>query len=272
VNLGLAAVHRVIVGQSRDGMTRAMVDSVSLEHYKETVMTAPILITGAGQRIGLAFAQACLAKGQPVIATYRTYRPAVDALQKAGADCIHADFATNEGIDTFIATLMQKTDCLRAIIHNASDWLPERDDTDPGEVMQAMMQIHAMTPYRINLACRGMLENNDGTSDIIHMTDFVVEKGSAKHIGYSASKAALANLTLSFARLLAPKVKVNSLAPSLIMFNEGDSEAYREKTLKKSLLGIEPGVGVAVQTLQFLLDNPYITGRTLPLDGGRHLA
>lgn len=235
-------------------------------------MTAPILITGAGQRIGLAFAQACLAKGQPVITTYRTYRPAVDALQKAGADCIHADFATNEGVDAFLATLMQKTDRLRAIIHNASDWLPERDDTDPAEVMQAMMQIHAMTPYRINLACRHLLENSDGPTDIIHMTDYVVEKGSAKHIGYSASKAALANLTLSFSRLLAPKVKVNSLAPSLIMFNEGDSEAYREKTLNKSLLGIEPGVEVAVQALQFLLDNPYITGRSLPLDGGRHLA
>lgn len=235
-------------------------------------MTAPILITGAGQRIGLAFAKARLEQGQPVIATYRTYRPAVDALQKAGADCIHADFATNEGIDAFIDTLMTKTDSLRAIIHNASDWLPESMDTDPGEVMQAMMQIHAMTPYRINLACRGLLENSEQPTDIIHMTDYVVEKGSAKHIGYAASKAALANLTLSFARLLAPKVKVNSLAPSLIMFNPGDSEAYREKTLKKSLLGIEPGVEVAVQTLQFLLDNPYITGRNLPLDGGRHLA
>ena len=235
-------------------------------------MTAPILITGAGQRIGLAFAQACLAKGQPVIATYRTYRPAVDALQKAGADCIHADFGTDEGIDAFIDALLQKTNSLRAIIHNASDWLPERDDTDPGDVLQAMLQIHVMTPYRINLACRHLLENSDSITDIIHMTDYVVEKGSAKHIGYSASKAALANLTLSFSRLLAPKVKVNSLAPSLIMFNEGDSQAYREKTLKKSLLGIEPGVDVAVQTLQFLLDNPYITGRTLPLDGGRHLA
>ncbi len=235
-------------------------------------MTAPILITGAGQRIGLAFAKACLEQGQPVIATYRTYRPAVDALQKAGADCVHADFATNEGIDAFINTLMTKTDSLRAIIHNASDWLPESNDTDPGEVMQAMMQIHAMTPYRINLACRALLENSEQPTDIIHMTDYVVEKGSAKHIGYAASKAALANLTLSFARLLAPKVKVNSLAPSLIMFNPGDSEAYREKTLKKSLMGIEPGVDVAVQTLQFVLDNPYITGRTLPLDGGRHLA
>jgi len=235
-------------------------------------MTAPILITGAGQRIGLAFARACLDRGQPIIVTYRTYRPAIDALQKAGAVCLHADFATNKGIDEFIEALKSRTDTLRAIIHNASDWLPESEDSEPADVMNAMMQIHVMTPYRINLACRSMLEQGDSTTDIIHMTDYVVEKGSAKHIAYAASKAALANLTLSFSRLLAPKVKVNAVAPSLIMFNQGDSEAYREKTLKKSLMGIEPGAGVAVATLQFLLDNPYITGRTLPLDGGRHLA
>ncbi|MBY6072070.1 dihydromonapterin reductase [Marinobacter salsuginis] len=234
-------------------------------------MTAPILITGAGQRIGLAFARACLDRDQPIIVTYRTYRPAIDALQKAGAECIHADFATNEGIEAFIQTLKSRTNSLRAIIHNASDWLPESEDSDPADVMSAMMQIHVTTPYLINLACRSMLEQGESTTDIVHMTDYVVEKGSAKHIAYAASKAALTNLTLSFSRLLAPSVKVNAVAPSLIMFNQDDSEAYREKTLKKSLMGIEPGAEVAVATLQFLLDNPYITGRTLPLDGGRHL-
>ena len=234
-------------------------------------MRSPILITGAGQRIGLAFALHCLEQGKPVIATYRTRRPAVDTLEQAGALCIHADFSTNHGIDSFIGTLKGETDSLRAIIHNASDWLPESPASEPADVMAAMMQIHSMTPYRINLACRHLLENSDAGADIVHMTDYVVEKGSAKHIAYAASKAALSNLTLSFARLLAPRVKVNSIAPSLIMFNEGDDEAYREKTLKKSLLGIAPGEAAAVQALDFLLDNPYITGRSIGLDGGRPL-
>jgi dihydromonapterin reductase/dihydrofolate reductase len=234
-------------------------------------MSSPILVTGASQRIGLAFTRHCLDHHQPVIATYRTHRPAVDALTEAGARCIHADFATNAGIDAFVETLRAETDSLRGIIHNASDWLPERPDSDPADVMATMMQIHSTTPYRINLACRDLLERSDSTADIIHMTDYVVEKGSAKHIAYAASKAALDNLTLSFARLLAPAVKVNSVAPSLIMFNDGDSEAYREKTLKKSLLGIAPGEAAAVQTIQFLLDNPYITGRRIGLDGGRPL-
>jgi dihydromonapterin reductase/dihydrofolate reductase len=48
----------------------------------------------------------------------------------------------------------------------------------------------------------------------------VVERGSDKHIAYAASKAALDNMTRSFARKLAPEIKVNAIAPSLIMFNE----------------------------------------------------
>lgn len=232
---------------------------------------APILITGAGQRIGLAFAQHCLDRGQPVIVTYRTPRPAVDALVATGAVAIQADFATDDGIDGFIDQLRAATDRLRAIIHNASDWLPETPEHSPQATFSAMMQVHAMAPYRINLACQDLLLAGDGPRDIVHMTDYVADKGSRKHIAYAASKAALSNMTASFAQLLAPRVKVNSLAPAMIMFNQHDDQAYREKTLKKSLLQIEPGVQVAVDTLQFILDNPYLTGRTLPLDGGRHL-
>jgi dihydromonapterin reductase/dihydrofolate reductase len=105
----------------------------------------------------------------------------------------------------------------------------------------------------------------------MHMTDYVQLKGSKKHIAYAASKAALHNLTLSFSALMAPKVKVNSIAPALVMFNDHDSEEYRAKALKKSLLEICPGAQEAVKAVNFLLDSDYITGQTMHLDGGRHL-
>lgn len=108
-------------------------------------------------------------------------------------------------------------------------------------------------------------------SDIVHITDYVVEKGSDNHIAYAASKAGLANLTLSFAKRFAPLVKVNSLVPSLLMFNDLDSAEYRDKTLRKSLLGLEPGPGVVFDALTYLLDNAYMTGREIKLDGGRHV-
>ncbi|MNE84746.1 Dihydrofolate reductase FolM [compost metagenome] len=55
------------------------------------------------------------------------------------------------------------------------------------------------------------------------------------------------------------------------MFHPEDDAAYRAKTLEKSALGIEPGPQVIYQSLRYLLDNPYVTGTTLTVNGGRHL-
>lgn len=109
-------------------------------------------------------------------------------------------------------------------------------------VINRMMQIHVHAPYLLNHALEDLLRGHGhAASDIIHITDYVVERGSDKHIAYAASKAALDNMTRSFARKLAPEIKVNAIAPSLIMFNEGDDEAYRQQALDKSLMKIAPG-------------------------------
>ena len=134
-----------------------------------------------------------------------------------------------------------------------------------------MMMVHAIAPYRINLALEDKLFNPNGKADIIHMTDYVQETGSEKHMAYAASKAALHNLTLSFAKKYAPNVKVNSIAPALLMFNEGDDDTYKQKALKKSLLETVPGAQEAVKAMLYLLNSEYVTGQTLHLNGGRHL-
>lgn len=238
---------------------------------KLPTMTAPILITGGAQRLGLAIAENLLSQQYRVIITYRSEKPSVAKLINKGAIAIHADFDTNDGVASFLSELKQSTSELRAIVHNASDWESETANAstkDSAELFRKMMQIHASAPYQINLACKDMLQQG---SDIIHMTDYVQEKGSNKHLAYAASKAALHNLTLSFASMLAPNVKVNSIAPSLLMFNDDDSESYKEKALAKSLLGICPGAKEAVKALNYLLESDYITGETLHLNGGRHL-
>jgi dihydromonapterin reductase/dihydrofolate reductase len=55
------------------------------------------------------------------------------------------------------------------------------------------------------------------------------------------------------------------------MFQPEDDADYRRKTLAKSALGIEPGAEVFYQSLRYLLDNTYVTGTTLTVNGGRHL-
>lgn len=234
-----------------------------------TQPSAPILITGASQRIGLHCAERLLDEGQPVIVSYRTPRASLDRLRERGAVTLPADFNSAAGILGFIATLKQHTKALRAIVHNASDWHTDECGKE-AEVFQQMFDVHMLAPYLINTHCADLLAQ-EGPADIIHISDDVTRVGSKKHIAYAASKAGLDNLTLSFAASLAPKIKVNGIAPALIQFNPDDDEAYRRKALAKSALGIEPGAEVIYQSLRYLLDNPYVTGTTLSVNGGRHL-
>ncbi len=231
--------------------------------------SAPILITGASQRIGLHCAERLLDSGQPVIISYRSERPGVGKLRERGAICLPADFASEAGILAFIDLLKQNTDFLRAIVHNASAWLNETPGHE-AEAFQQLFSVHMLAPYLINLHCADLLRRSQ-PADIVHISDDVARKGSANRIAYCASKAGLDSLTLSFAAQLAPQIKVNGIAPALIQFNEDDDDEYRSKTLAKSALGIEPGAEVVYQSLRYLLDNPYVTGTTLTVNGGRHL-
>lgn len=234
-------------------------------------MSHPILVTGGTQRLGLAIVEDLLAKRERVIVTYRRHKAAVDLLTNKGAKLIQCDFENPSQVTNLIEQVNAAAPTLKAIIHNASDWDKEQNNQANIDILEKMMKIHVHAPYQINWALADNLRAYDGFADIIHMTDYVQETGSAKHVAYAASKAALHNLTLSFAKQLAPDVKVNSIAPALVMFNEWDGDAYKARSLNKSLLQAVPGASEAVKAVDFLLNSNYMTGQTLHLNGGRHL-
>ncbi|MGR4069906.1 dihydromonapterin reductase [Halomonas sp. LR3S48] len=233
---------------------------------------APILITGGARRLGRHCAERLAEDGHPVIVSYRRERPELAALRGRGIVTLQADFSSEAGILDFIGRLKGETSVLRAIVHNASDWAPDSQGEDAGANFERLFRIHMLAPYLINLHCRELLEAcGEPQRDIVHMTDYVVQKGSTRHVAYAATKAGLENLTLSFAAMYAPSIQVNAIAPALIMLGEGDDGAYAEKARAKSAMETIPGPGVIYQSLRYLLDNRYVTGITLPVDGGRHL-
>ena len=232
----------------------------------------PIVLTGGGKRIGLALAQHFSAQKQPLIISYRTHYPAIERLKQAGVICLAADFSNDQGILDFAKQVRTITPSLRAIIHNASDWQAENSKVTLSSTLDKMMQIHVKVPYLLNHEFAPLLRGSEPASgDIIHLTDYVAERGSDKHIAYAASKAALDNMTRSFARKLAPEIKVNAIAPAMIMFNDHDDIAYRQQALDKSLMKIEPGAEEIIRLVEYLLASNYVTGRTHSVDGGRPL-
>ncbi len=248
-----------------------------------------IIITGGAQRLGLYNAEKLNQAGYEVVVTYRTPRDEIEQIEHRGIKTVQADFSTEEGIDNFIHRMRLEYGALRALVHNASLWYPDSEIVDKPKGLSRFMElvhVHMMAPFKINYGLRDLIktppspfaecENAESSAgvimgDIIHMTDFVVEKGSKHHVAYSSTKAALENMTRSFAAQFGPAIKVNSIAPALVKFNTHDSDAYRKKAAHKSIMGFEPGEEVNFRALEYLLHNSYVTGTCLHLDGGRHL-
>lgn len=229
----------------------------------------PILITGGARRLGLHCAQRLREEGHEVIISYRTRHSSIDQLEAAGVVCLPADFSSEAGIQAFISLVQQQTPGLRAIIHNASLWQVDPQPAN-GQAFSALFHVHMLAPYLLNLACESLLRQSAEAS-IIHISDDVTRRGSSHRVAYSASKAALDNMTLSFASQFAPHIRVNGISPALIMLQEGDDEAYAQRAKDKSVLKTIPGPEVVYQAVDYLLNNPYVTGTTLALNGGRHL-
>lgn len=232
-----------------------------------------VIITGGSRRVGLHCARTLRHLGCEVHITYRSDRPDIDVLRTEGVICHQVDFEEDDSLNRWLAFLRKDAPPMRALVHNASLWLPDSDPaTDYQTTIRRMNRIHCEAPYLMNMAAAERLRlGGSPLSDIVHITDYVIEKGSDNHIAYAASKAALDGMTRSFAKRFAPLIKVNSIAPSLLMFQEDDDLEYRRKTLAKSALGVEPGPQVIADALIYLLNNRYMTGRVIALDGGRNI-
>jgi dihydromonapterin reductase/dihydrofolate reductase len=230
---------------------------------------AGVVVTGAGRRMGAAFVRALLADGYFVLGSYRTHTAEVDALRQLGATMVQAELATDAGAKAFACCVREQFSSLRALIHNASIWHTDTEMASDSRLRDATFALHVTTPHYLNETLADLLRAHEGVSDIVHITDANAAFGKADRALYLASKAAAEAVMRCHAQALAPKVKVNAIAPGLMAFHGGDGEDYRQMRLSRSLLGIEPGFAAAVDALRFILAGNYMNASVLTLDGGR---
>ena len=117
---------------------------------------ATILITGAGQRIGLDLAKHLVQQDYQLIISYRTKHSSIEQLEQLGVTCIQCDFSEQGAVNEFCEKVKAHTTELRAIIHNASSWDCEGKNPNFDSLFDNMMNIHAKVPYLINLALRAV--------------------------------------------------------------------------------------------------------------------
>ncbi|MGL5597131.1 MAG: SDR family oxidoreductase [Aeromonas sp.] len=229
------------------------------------------LITGCGRRLGFYLCQQLIGAGWQVTGSYRRDRPELATLAALGVELVQADFAAEEEVGRLIGALARHQD-LALVIHNASAFEPQA--TDPAAQLAQFEQfyrVHMAAPFELNRALAPQLAANPNAS-IIHITDIYIHAPAPRFACYVATKAGAHSLAMSFARELAPRVRVNTIEPGPILFLDEHDEAWRQQVLEKTPLAREGGLEPIWQAVQLLMANSYMTGASIKVDGGRALA
>lgn len=238
-----------------------------------------VLVTGAGKRVGAAISRTLHARGWRVLVHCRRSRADGDALA-AELNDIRADSARVLVADlndaSAIATLADAAPAawgrLDGLVNNASTFYP----TALGETTAAhwddLFASNARAPFFLTQALAPALRRS-GRGTVVNLVDIHAEYPLAGHTVYCMAKAALAAMTKSLAKELAPDVRVNGVSPGAIAWPEGSGEmdaATQAAVLASVPLGRVGGVQAIADAVAFLVaGSDYVNGQILAVDGGR---
>ncbi|ATZ74111.1 short-chain dehydrogenase [Idiomarina sp. X4] len=233
-------------------------------------MTKTALVTGAGRRFGFEVAKALIKDGYKVFAHYNSSKDGVDELSQLGAEPIQANFARQHEVKEMVTQIKKSGSKLDLLINNASCFFDNDTVDNDSEALEAVFQVHNIAPYLLITGLQQQLSNSDNGL-IINITDIYTDKPSTNYIAYCAAKAGLANMTQAFAKALAPDVRVNAIQPGPILFLPEHDNEHKMQVLDETPLRVEGGLEPMIDTVRFLRDNPFLTGESIKVDGGRAL-
>lgn len=243
------------------------------------MQTAPVvLITGAAKRIGRSIAKCLHAKGFSVAIHHRNstteaqqLRHELEQIRPESVLVLQAELSEFDRLPEMIAKTIGRFGRLDALVNNASSFFPTPVGTTQDSDWQKLFASNAWAPFFLSQAAAPHLQASKGS--IVNIVDIYAERPLQNHTVYCMAKAALAAMTKSLAKELAPHVRVNGIAPGAILWPEtGKAETEKNTMLANTPLqraGSPEDIAEAVRWL--IQDAFYSTGEIIRVDGGRHL-
>jgi len=227
-----------------------------------------IPITGGSRRLGLYLTEAFLNQGWDVSVITRKVSNQLAALKTKSLTLYQADYEDNAAIEKLcneISTLP-----LDAVVHNASIFQADSAELQ-SDLFEKMFTVQMKLPFQLNQLLSENLKRSTN-ANIIHISDIYADQPKPEYAMYSATKAGAENLMKSFACSLAPDIRVNAIAPGALEFLPEHSDDQQNAILEQSLLKEKAGFKPILSTINYIIENTFITGTTITVDGGRTLA
>jgi pteridine reductase len=234
------------------------------------------LVTGAGRRVGRAIARAVAADGAAVAVHYNgSADGAAETVALIQADggtafALRANLSDADAPVPLVRDVVAHIGRLDLLVNSAASMLRTPLDTVTPEQWDEVFALNLRAPFFLALAAAKVMPEEGGA--IINLSDHMGFESWPSFVPHGIAKAAVADMTRALAATLAPRVRVNAIAPGAVLAPEGwaapDQQTFIDATPLKRL-GTPDDV---VHAVRYLATATYVTGETIFVDGGRRSA
>jgi NAD(P)-dependent dehydrogenase (short-subunit alcohol dehydrogenase family) len=235
-----------------------------------------VLVTGAAKRLGRAIALHLGKAGWAVAIHYNSSQAdaeeTVATLHEMGvhAEALNADLSMEDDTQRLIERAREGVGPITALVNNASVFENDNISTMTRETWTKHIETNLRAPLVLAQTFAEQLpEGSEGA--IVNLLDQRMLKPTPQFLSYSVSKSGLYWLTVTLAQALAPRIRVNAVAPGPTLRNTRQSEAQFKRQQASTILGRGAMPEDVAAAAQYLLEARAVTGQMIAVDGGQHL-
>jgi NAD(P)-dependent dehydrogenase (short-subunit alcohol dehydrogenase family) len=234
------------------------------------------LVTGGARRVGAHLVRALAGRGYAVAIHYRGSAAAAEALAEeiAGAGGkavpIRCDLLDRAQLEELAAAAEAAVGPLRVLVNNAATFEPDRAADFTLAEWDRQLAVNLRAPVALARAFARLLPEG-AAGLVVNLLDERIAAPTKAYFSYTLSKLALAAATELLAAALAPRVRVNGIAPGLTLISGAQTQADFERLIHRTPLEKGSSLEAIAQALLYFLDADVVTGQILFVDGGRRL-
>jgi NAD(P)-dependent dehydrogenase (short-subunit alcohol dehydrogenase family) len=236
------------------------------------------LVTGAAKRVGRAIALALGDAGFDVVVHYRNSGDEAEktaaelAARGARAHLVRADLSQIAEIEGLFGVVGEQAGRLDLLVNSASTFFRTPFGSTREKEFDELIASNLKAPFFCSQFAAALMSAGGG-GQIVNLLDAAIFRPFPGYLPYSAAKAGLHALTIGLARALAPKIRVNGVAPGPVLLPEEFDRDQKKVAIESTLLKRAGTPEDVARTVAFLATGPdFITGVVIPVDGGRSIA